>query len=93
MAANTITRVSLYKRYVDDIIIFCASKDEAKVVYNYFNGLYSKISFTLELGSQSSTSFLDAVMVPFKGVLVAKTYGKDNTVISKALPQSPISVH
>ena len=62
MAANTITRVSFYKRYVDDIIIFCASKNEAGELCDVFNGLHPRISFTLELESQSSISFLDVLL-------------------------------
>ena len=62
MAANTITRVSFYKRYVDDIIIFCASKNEAGELCDVFNGLHPRISFTLELKSQGSISFLDVLL-------------------------------
>ncbi|CAH8508776.1 unnamed protein product [Heterobilharzia americana] len=62
MADDLIRRVSLYKRYVDDIVIICEKPDDAMCLLQKMNTAQNHISLTCEQETNKHPPFLDVLL-------------------------------
>jgi len=66
----------IYYRYVDDILLLTPF-EKIDVVLNTFNGIHSRLKFTLELEKNRSISFLDLRLIINNGILFIDWFRKD----------------
>ena len=57
-----ISKLTLYRRYVDDILLVCDNQTEANTLLTEFNGLHPNLRLTSEQESSNSISFLDILI-------------------------------
>lgn len=60
---ESIEGYTLYKRYVDDIIVFGPNNCDLDITLSHFNLAHPNIQFTIERESENKISFLDIEMV------------------------------
>ena len=61
-ASNIITKMSFYKRYVDDIFVVCESAEGIQNAREALNLIHPNIKFTSELESANCLPFLDVLL-------------------------------
>ena len=61
-ALNIITKMSFYKKYVDDIFVVCESAEEIQDACEALNLIHPNIKFTSELESVNCLPFLDVLL-------------------------------
>lgn len=71
----------VYKRYIDDCFLVFKTREESLLFFNYLNSRHSNITFTQEIQTNNSLSFLD-VKVSFEGgKFVTSTYRKPTVTL------------
>ena len=68
-------KVSLYFRYVDDIIAVIP-RDKVDTILNIFNGYHDRLKFTHELENNNSISFLNTKIIRKDNTLITDWYHK-----------------
>lgn len=68
--------ISLYKRYVDDIII-AAQPENINDIHNIFNGYNNDIRFTIERAIDNKINFLDMTLIKNKNKIETKWFTKN----------------
>ena len=60
---NEIQDLPLYKRYLDDILIFATDKEQIDCLFSHFNSQHPNISFTCEFEEDNRLPFLDVCII------------------------------
>jgi len=69
-------QVTLYYRYVDDIIMACPS-DKVDFIVSTFNGYHERLNFTIELEDSRCLSFLDLLLTIDDNTIQIDWFHKD----------------
>ena len=76
---HTYTKISLYKRYTDDIFVLVRDKDDAQNLHEHLNGQHPSIKFEIEHPDENnSLNILDfSVSLSQEGITSYQFYKKD----------------
>ena len=72
---KTLTHISIYYRYVDDIII-AAPNEYINTILCFFNSYQERIKFTVEYGDDGVINFLDVKLLIENGKIIFDNYRK-----------------